>query len=72
MYTDVTVLLAPSAKGLQQLIQLCEVYANICDIIFNVIKSKYNVPTVYLNDKSISLVIKYKYLGFMTNTGWDK
>ena len=41
IYADDTVLLSPSAQGLQRLIQLCEVYARKCDIIFNVTKSKY-------------------------------
>ena len=76
MYADDTVLLAPSAKGLQRLISLCEQYATDCDIIFNVKKSKYmcisskecstiNVPKVFLNGNCIELVSKYKYLGLM-------
>ena len=72
MYADDTVLIAPSARGLQKLILLCEDYANNCDIIFNVKKSKYmcfntgkafGVPKVFLNGKPIELVSKYKYLG---------
>ena len=36
IYADDTVLIAPSTRGLQQLILLCEQYANKTDIMFNV------------------------------------
>ena len=76
IYADDTVLIAPSARGLQQLILLCEQYANKTDIMFNVKKSVYmcimpkskfisNVPRVYLNGRKIDLVDKYKYLGMI-------
>ena len=74
MYADDTVLVSPSAKGLQRLLRLCEIYADKCDIIFNSKKTKYmcvkprymknlSVPSVVLNGKNIELVSHYKYLG---------
>ena len=76
MYADDTVLVAPSPSGLQRLINICDIYASMCDIIFNVKKSKYmcvrpkhfrklNIPKMYLNGNSLELVHKYKYLGHM-------
>ena len=78
MYADDTVLLAPSARGLQHLLSICQNFANDCDITFNLKKTVYmcfktksvkmtKVPQVFLNDKAISLVNEYKYLGFFIN-----
>ena len=76
MYADDTVLIAPSASGLQKLLQICETYAVECDIIFNVKKTKcivvkpkllkkLNMPTVYLNGKALNFVSSHKYLGVL-------
>ena len=35
MYADDTVLIAPSARALQILLNNCDIYANDCDIIYN-------------------------------------
>jgi hypothetical protein len=76
MYADDAALIAPSASGLQKLIQVCEMYASDCDIIFNTRKTvcmcikpkclnKLNVPAIYLNDKKLEFVSSYKYLGIL-------
>lgn len=75
-YADDSVLLAPSASGLQKLINICESYALLYDIKFNVkktvcmcIKPKwmkhFNIPSVSLNGASLKYVSNYKYLGNM-------
>ena len=74
MYADDTVLISPSAGGLQHLLLLCEKFANTCDLIFNLRKTEYmciksksvpmlKVPNVFLNGHCIKLVNEYKYLG---------
>ena len=84
MYADDTALVSPSPRGLQNLIHICETYADMCDIIFNVSKSKYmcikpkqlknlHVPMVHLNGSCLDLVHKYKYLGhIMCNDNKDE
>ena len=41
MYADDLTLLAPSAKGLQKLLDTCETYANTHEMVFNSKKSVY-------------------------------
>lgn len=76
MYADDTVLVAPSAMGLQKLICLCENYADSCEVIFNSMKSKYMcvrprdmlhlpIPSVYLKGAKLDIVSDYKYLGMI-------
>ena len=38
-YSDDHNLLSPTLTGLQEMLKICELYANSCDIIFNVKKS---------------------------------
>ena len=83
MYSDDTVLLSPSASGLQHLIQICEAFAIDCDIVFNHKKYVYMclhpkgfslpiVPKINLNDAYIKLVSDHKYLGIqMCNSNSD-
>ena len=70
------VLLAPSPSALQDLLDCCEEYARLFDIIYNVkktfcmcIKPKcykdLQVPTFYLNRRSLTFTSEQKYLGFM-------
>ena len=76
MYADDTVLLSPSASGLQHLLLICERFAKSCDLIFNITKTFTMcvkpsgvkmpvIPTVYLNGKALKLVNEYKYLGII-------
>ena len=76
MYADDIVLLCPSVKGLQQLVDKCCNFGETNDIIFNESKTvcmyllSHNdakcvthFPSVYINNKVIAKVTKYKYLG---------
>ena len=74
IYADDMLLLCPSAKGLQTLIDICIKYANGHDIIFNSSKTccmlfqssknKIKSPSsVYLDGDIISFVNSHKYLG---------
>ena len=67
-------ILAPSASGLQRLLNICEQFAKENDLIYNVNKSyvmcikakqcKYSkVPKLYLCNEILQYVNKYKYLG---------
>jgi len=72
-YADDICLLAPSAMGLQQLINVCEQYGSEHDILYNPIKSKcmavlpnrykLTVPTVTLNNIDLEYADNIKYLG---------
>ena len=76
MYADDIVLFCPSAKGLQELINFCVYEGNKLDLTFNENKTIYmtdlskfdnhcknQLPQVYINGKTLSLVDTYKYLG---------
>ena len=74
MYADDVVILSPSAKGLQRLINICAAYGDSHDIKFNHAKTvcmylpskgncTLNSPLIYLNSQLLSLVPKFKYLG---------
>jgi hypothetical protein len=72
MYADDIVLMSPSLKGLQELINSCASYGNINDILFNEKKSVsmyvktstlLDYPKVTLADNPIDNVNSYKYLG---------
>ena len=78
VYADNIVLLSASCHGLQQLVNICNVYGTKWDIKFNPLKSQ--VITfggqnpccqTMLNSNQIPRVIKVKYLGvhFCCNTG---
>ena len=83
MYADDTVILSPSAKGLQHLLQLCEIYATKSGIVFNSKKTVYmcinpkgfnptKVPDIVLNGENIKLCDEHKYLGVqMCNSNTD-
>jgi hypothetical protein len=72
-YADDICLLAPSAAGLQTLLDICSSYGKEHDIAFNSLKSLYlvfrpcrfrmNVPHVYLDGSPIPAVKEAKYLG---------
>ena len=72
-YADDICLLAPSAAGIQQLINICEKYGIEHDILFNSVKSKcmsilpsryhLNIPTVTLNNAPLVYTDSIKYLG---------
>ena len=75
MYADDVVLMAPSAKGLQRLIDICYQYGKDHNIKFNSLKSVYMVvykgrkvkvnslPQLYIGDQTLKMVDKCKYLG---------
>ena len=73
-YADDLVILSPSAKGLQKLLNICSKYGEEHDIMFNHKKTEcmyfpvegralINVPKVFLNLHLLRWVTKYKYLG---------
>lgn len=74
-YADDTALLAPSTKGLQELINICHAYGEEYDVLFNVEKTKCMVftpkkydsfdPVVTLYGKNIEFVKQFKYLGII-------
>ena len=76
MYAADLVIISPSAKGLQCLldIHVCAVYGQTHDILFNDDKTVcmympanssfyINTPAVFLNRRRLSFIVKYKYLG---------
>ena len=78
IYADDTVLLAPSPKALQILIDICAAYAKDNDLIFNAKKTKtmcikpkllkcLYVPKFYLDETVICSVDHETYLGFIVN-----
>ena len=75
VYADDTVILAPSAQGLQDLLTICQSYAKSHNIIFNVRKTKCMcvkpkfladlcVPAVLINGKKVDFISEQKYLGY--------
>ena len=84
MYADDLTLLSPTAKGLQKLLDICSVYAQEYDILFNIEKSvclyfefkKFkllNVPHVLLDGRKLDYHESHKVLGMVIEcTGSDK
>ena len=86
MYADDLVIISPSAKGLQRLLDICAGYVQSHDILLNDGKTVYmnmpanssfyrpiNNPAVFLNGRRLSFTVKYKYLGtLMTHDGSDE
>ena len=74
MYADDICLLAPSALGLQKLLEICYDFSQDSDIIFNSLKSVYVVfkpkrykllcPPVYLHEEKLCRIHETKYLGY--------
>ena len=73
-YADDMVLISPSPKGLQNLLDCCEVFASERKINFNPIKSvtmvirapgysKFKFPDFYLSGSKLTEVSEFKYLG---------
>ena len=74
MYADDLVILSPSVKGLPPLLDICDVYGQNHDIVFNHDKTicmyipsgncyYLNMPVVVLNGIRLAFVRTYKYLG---------
>ena len=71
MHADDIVLFAPSAKGLQNTINVCYAYGCDNDIIFNSSKSqvmffdtmKYGHMKIMLGQKTVNVTKSYTYLG---------
>ena len=82
-YADDMVLLAPSVRALQHLVNLCEVYAGEHDLTYQTAKCvcmvmwprKHNLRFnvfVYLNGVKLSVVQEFKYLGhLLSESGSD-
>ena len=75
-YADNMVLVAPSKRALQMLLNVCSKYANAHDIIYNIEKSYCMVcwpkkflfqfyPMFYLQNEPIEYVEIFKYLGVL-------
>ena len=73
---DDLVILSPSVKGLQKLLNICSEYGEEHDIMFNHKKTEcmyfpvkgralINIPKVFLNAHLLRWVTKYKYLGII-------
>ena len=78
IYADDMCVVAPCANGLQKLLDICSIYAEEHDILYNSKKSvcmyikskKYqlrNVPNIRLGKNIIRYVESYKYLGCILN-----
>jgi hypothetical protein len=78
IYADDTVLLAPSPKALQTLINVCINFAKDHDLVFNTKKTKFMyiksdnlrnlfVPTFYIGETVITMVHDETYLGYILN-----
>ena len=78
-YADDLVILSPSVKGLQKLLNICSEYGEEHDIMFNHKKTEcmyfpvkgralINIPNVFLNAHLLRWVTKYKYLGIRPRT----
>ena len=82
MYADDIVLLAPSGKGMQTIIDATYAYGNAYDIVFNITKSRvmfYDTSTIgqaaniMLGDTVLSVTQTYRYLGhIITNNLSDE
>ena len=84
MYADDLVIISPSVKGLQRLLDVCAVYGQTHDILFNddktvcmfmPAKSSFyiNTPALFLNGRRLTFTVKYKYLGtLITHDGSDE
>ena len=78
IYADDICLLAPSAIGLQQMLDVCLNFSICNDIIFNPVKSvciafqpkksKLFCPNVTLDNNVLEYIGRTKYLGFMFNS----
>jgi hypothetical protein len=73
-YADDSVLIAPSPRALQRLIDICVDYAGNFELTFNIKKTKVmcfkpkglkklRVPEFYINGSVLEIVSTYKYLG---------
>ena len=81
MYADDLVIISPSVKGLQRLLDVCAVYGQTHDILFNddnpvcmfmPAKSSFYINThaLFLNGRRLTFTVKYKYL--ITHDGSDE
>ena len=72
LYADDIVLLAPSEKGMQTIIDATYAYGNAYDIVFNITKSQVmfydtvqigQAANIMLGDTVLSVSQTYRYLG---------
>ena len=82
MYADDMTVMAPSVKGLQNLINICTNYAEEHETVFNSSKTvclcisaksykPKHLPTVYLNKAHLKYVSSFKYLGFVISEDFN-
>ena len=72
-YADDLCLLSPSAKGLQNLVDICQQYGSSHDIVYNPLKTecivfkpqsyKLQCPAISLSGETVEFVSRTKYLG---------
>ena len=78
-YADDSSLMAPSAKALQELINICVNYSDKYELTFNVKKTKimccfatkYSSPKFYIKNSLLDIVHDYKYLGVIVTDSWS-
>jgi hypothetical protein len=80
-YADDMCLLAPSATGLQKLIDVCQQYGVAHDIVYHPVKSmcmtilpkryKLSIPSLSLNNADLVYTDSIKYLGVVLNSNFN-
>ena len=81
-YADDIVLVSPSVKSLNKLVEICECYGEEFDILFHTTKTECmsffpnnlgltRIPSVYLYGKPLDFVTVKKYLGYMVSSNGD-
>lgn len=78
LFADDAVIFAPSAKGLQQLLDVCSTFAETHKVVFNVVKSQCLIvrsncvmlhqPVFKLSGSVLPFTDCYKYLGHLINS----
>ena len=82
LYADDSVLLGPSPKSLQELLNICEEYAKEYELTFNVKKTKImcfkpkvlsnlHVPDFWLNDGKLEVASSHTYLGVCLDDNYN-
>ena len=74
MYADDLLLLSPSFRGMQIMLDICTQYGLVHNIVFNAVKTVSTVighrrtvfnESLYISDRPIPWVDSFKYLGVM-------
>jgi hypothetical protein len=80
-YADDMCLLAPSATGLQKLLDVCQQYGVVHDIVYHPVKSmcmtilpkryKLSIPSLSLNNADLMYTDSIKYIGVVLNSNFN-